>query len=179
MILFAAFAFLVFAQAAVTRNGAQSAADAAALAAAQDSRSELLDRLVSLPPDRDEWADWLTGANLVETGAEQAAEDLAAQNRSRVVEFAPAGVNGRPGYRVAVETNYTVGASIIPGTESRRGKAEAMAVLEPRCRVGDEEGDEEIVLECDGKGPLTIKLKDLVREDLPDAADLFAIHLAK
>jgi Flp pilus assembly protein TadG len=43
ILLFAALAFFVFARAASVRNGAQSAADAAALAAAQDARDELVD----------------------------------------------------------------------------------------------------------------------------------------
>ncbi|WP_308692521.1 pilus assembly protein TadG-related protein [Streptomyces diastaticus] len=77
MLLFVAFAFFAFAQAAVARNGAQSAADAAALAAAQESRLALFDGLVESIGDGDGWLEWLYAESAVGDGAEVEASRLA------------------------------------------------------------------------------------------------------
>lgn len=55
-----ALAFFAFAQAASARNGAQSAADAAALAAAQQARDELLLELGdAIDAGGGDWLEWL------------------------------------------------------------------------------------------------------------------------
>ncbi|AJE85357.1 hypothetical protein SLNWT_4981 [Streptomyces albus] len=183
MLLFVAFVFFAFAQAAVARNGAQSAADAAALAAAQDSRDELLDGLIDAIEQGDgkdeDWLDWLLGDDFEGAGAEGAAEALAADNDSRVSAFAATEVNGFPGYQVQIETNYTVGDSIIPGTESKHAKADAVAVIKPRCDV-DEDADAKkpVELDCEGE-PVEIDPGDFDPGDLPDASTLFSVHLAE
>ncbi|MEV8318200.1 pilus assembly protein TadG-related protein [Streptomyces sp. NPDC059900] len=179
ILLFVAFAFFAFAQAASARNGAQSAADAAALAAAQDARDELLEGLGGSIGEGDDWLDWLGGDNFTGDGAEGAADALAADNDSSVISFGPAEVNGYPGFRVKVETDYTVGDSIIPGTESKHARAEATAVIKPRCDV-DPAADPEKVIEfdCDGGDSFEIDPDDFELDDLPDASTLFSVHLA-
>ncbi|MGA4839882.1 pilus assembly protein TadG-related protein [Streptomyces sp. G45] len=216
IILFAAFAFFAFGQAASARNGAQSAADAAALAAAQDSRDELLEGLGDAIENGEdgEWVDWLTGKGpLLQGGPQGAAQTLASRNDSKVTGFGPAEVRGYPGWRVQITTNYTVGESIIPGTESYHAKAEATAVIKPRCDVepsdatedtsedipedtsGDtpQNGSEDdrddsaddppkalVEFTCDDASePVKIDPEDFELGDLPDASDMFSVHLVK
>ncbi|MFI7322627.1 pilus assembly protein TadG-related protein [Streptomyces venezuelae] len=180
ILLFAALAFFAFAQAASARNGAQSAADAAALAAAQESRDELAEELGLSIGAGDDWLDWLTGVPPTDTGAARAAADvLAADNDAQVEDLASTAVNGFPGYEVSIKTNYTVGDSVIPGTEAQHAKADATAVIKPRCDV-DPSSDPAKVVEfaCDGGESFEIDPEDFELEDLPDASVLFSVHLA-
>lgn len=179
ILLFVAFAFFAFAQAASARNGAQSAADAAALAAAQDARDELVDGLGASMGDGDDWLDWLVGDKFTGDGAQGAAEALAADNDSSVIGFGPTEVNGYPGFRAKIETNYTVGDSIIPGTESKHAQAEATAIIKPRCDVAPSADPEKAIeFDCDGSGSFEIDPDDFDLDDLPDASVLFSVHLA-
>ncbi|MEU7643426.1 hypothetical protein [Streptomyces huasconensis] len=88
-------------------------------------------------------------------------------------------MNGYPGFRAEIETTYTVGDSIIPGTESQHAKADATAVVKPRCDVAAEAGSEKAVeFECDGGEVFEIDPEDFELGDLPDASVLFSVHLA-
>ncbi|MEU3789463.1 pilus assembly protein TadG-related protein [Streptomyces fructofermentans] len=179
ILLFAAFAFFAFAQAASARNGAQSAADAAALAAAQDARDELVEGLGKTIGVDDTWLDWLEGDLFEGAGAAAAAQQLAAENDSSVTATEPTAVGGLPAFRVAVETNYTVGDSIIPGTETKHAKADATAVIEPRCDFDvDADPAEPVSLDCDGES-VDIDPEDFELDDLPDASVLFSVHLVE
>uniref|UniRef100_UPI003EB792B2 pilus assembly protein TadG-related protein n=1 Tax=Streptomyces tabacisoli TaxID=3156398 RepID=UPI003EB792B2 len=179
ILLFTAFAFFAFAQAASARNGAQSAADAAALAAAQSTRDELMDGLGRAVGDGDNWLDWLDGQGAPGVGAQAAAEQLAAENDSEVVSLHDGiVVNGFPGYRVEVRTLYTVGDTIIPGTETQHATAHATAVIQPRCDFPADADFKKIVnLDCDGT-QFEIDPEHFDLEDLPDASALFSVHLA-
>ncbi|WPO75876.1 pilus assembly protein TadG-related protein [Streptomyces sp. KN37] len=179
ILLFAAFAFFAFAQAASARNGAQSAADAAALAAAQDARDELTVGLELSIGNGDEWLDWLAGDEFTGEGARAAADALAAENDSTIIGFGPTEVNGYPGFRAEIETLYTVGDSIIPGTETQHAKAEATAIVRPRCDVTPSADPEKTVeFDCDGGGSFEIDPDDFDLGDLPEASVLFSVHLA-
>ncbi|MFG2310804.1 pilus assembly protein TadG-related protein [Streptomyces sp. NPDC048566] len=180
ILLFAAFAFFAFAQAASARNGAQSAADAAALAAAQEARGELIEGLTAAIGTDDAWLSWLDGAQLSGRGASAAAGRLAAENDSTLQGGAqPTVVDGYPGYHVAIETRYTVGRSIIPGTESRHAKAGATAVIEPRCSFAADADPAKLVqLNCGGR-LVDIDPEDFDSDDLPDPSVLFSVHLAE
>ncbi|MFI1679467.1 pilus assembly protein TadG-related protein [Streptomyces sp. NPDC020607] len=179
VLLFVAFAFFAFAQAASARNGAQSAADAAALAAAQDARDELMDGFELSIGTGDGWQDWLTGDKFTGAGARSAAESLAADNDAAVIGFGPAEVNGFPGFWAKIETTYTVGDSIIPGTESKHAKAEATAIIKPRCDIPPSADPEKPVeFTCDGGESFEIDPDDFELGDLPDASALFSVHLA-
>ncbi|WP_267878232.1 pilus assembly protein TadG-related protein [Streptomyces sp. VRA16 Mangrove soil] len=179
ILLFAAFAFFAFAQAASARNGAQSAADAAALAAAQSARDELMDGLGQAIGDGDDWLGWLRGQGFEGADAQAAAGQLAADNDADVVAGPdPAEVDGFPGYRVEVLTRYTVGDSIIPGTENKHAKAHATAVIQPRCEIPDDaDFKKPVQLTCEGD-QFEIDPKNLDPGDLPDASALFSVHLA-
>ncbi|QUW84833.1 hypothetical protein SMIR_12585 [Streptomyces mirabilis] len=178
ILLFAALAFFVFAQAASARNGAQSAADAAALAAARDSRDELMTGLAGAVGTDGHWLDWLKGDLFKGTGAAAAAGRLAGENDSTVQGFTPTAVNGFPGYRVDIETRYTVGKSIIPGTD-KHATAHAVAVIQPRCDF-DPAADPKkpVELNCDGQ-TVDIDPGKFHPVDLPDASVLFSVHLAE
>ncbi|MFF3309276.1 pilus assembly protein TadG-related protein [Streptomyces sp. NPDC002952] len=179
ILLFAALAFFAFAQAASARNGAQSAADAAALAAAQDARDEMIDELLLAIGEGGDWLDWLGDNPPPGAGFTAAAQQLAAENDSALVGIQATEVNGYPGYEAEIETNYTVGDSIIPGTESMQAKAHATAVIEPRCDF-DPEADPEkpVELDCDGEN-VNIDPEDFDPDDLPDASVMFSVHLAE
>ncbi|MEV2249782.1 pilus assembly protein TadG-related protein [Streptomyces sp. NPDC050147] len=179
VLLFVAFAFFAFAQGASARNGAQSAADAAALAAAQDARDELVEGLGASIGEGDDWIDWLDGDKFTGVGARGAADALAADNESSVEGFGPDEVNGYPGFWVRIETTYTVGDSIIPGTESMHAQAQATAIIKPRCDVSPSIDPEKIIeFDCDGGDSFEIDPDDFDLDDLPDASALFSVHLA-
>ncbi|MEU0394722.1 pilus assembly protein TadG-related protein [Streptomyces sp. NPDC006208] len=186
-LLFLALVYLAFGQADITRNGTQTAADAAALAAAQDSRNRLdvadfLDDLeglvegdVSIPPG---------GCGQAERFA--ARNDATAECRELT--------DGRWGFTVLARSAESMGNSIIDGTENQHAEARATAVIEPRCTFEPspdeteppaDEGEEGEVEDSE-PSPGTIVCDsqdwdiDPERLDLlPDMADLFTVRLAE
>ncbi|MFF4057376.1 pilus assembly protein TadG-related protein [Streptomyces sp. NPDC001668] len=178
-LLFLTFAFLAVGQAAANRNGAQTAADAAALAAALDTRDKLTDKWVENVLDPTKWQDIFDGVGVEFDGCARAAE-LAAQNDAtrlgcdRVLE-------PYPGYKVVVRTNKTIGDSIVPGVEGKQSIETATAVIEPLCGFKlpgeDAEADALPTLTCEGDVQWTLNPDDLT--DLPGPEDLFDVHLAQ
>ncbi|MEU0140906.1 MULTISPECIES: pilus assembly protein TadG-related protein [Streptomyces] len=177
IILFVAFAFFAFAQAAVARSGAQAAADSAAIAAAQEGRNDLVDGLLNSIGEGDDWVDWLTGVAPHGANARDAASDLAAQNDASVLTVEEVSARGLDGYSVSVETRYTVGESVIPGTESMRAKADAVAIIEPRCDVQESSNPSDSVsFVCDGD-VFELDPEDFEESDVPDSSILFSVYL--
>ena len=174
-LLFLAFAYLAVGQAATTRSDAQTAADAAALAAALDTRDQLAGEWLENVKDPAAWQGIFDGAVQLADSCWRA-HQLAAQNDAAVRDCAP---DGLLGYAVDVETNGTVGDSIVPGTEDIRATASAKAVIEPRCTFeppAEETGEDELpTLSC-GEQDWELSPDDLT--DLPDPEDLFEVHLA-
>ncbi|MGW1746309.1 pilus assembly protein TadG-related protein [Streptomyces sp. NPDC002092] len=174
-LLFLAFAYLAVGQAAANRNGAQTAADAAALAAAQDTRDTLAGQWLDVVRDPTKWQDFLDGRAAVLDGCPRA-NQLAAQNDAQML-----GCNGQPSdlsYTVQVKTDKSVGESIVPGTENKHSTASAKAVIEPLCPLppgGDVRDNPLPKLTCKNKE------WDLNPDDptgLPGPKDLFDVHLA-
>lgn len=198
-LLFLAFVYFAVGQAAVLRNGAQSAADSAALAAAQDARAQIRDRWLDVLSDPTQWQPLLRGEGYTVERACERAITLASRNDAVLaredcvpLEF---------GFTVTVQTDGTVGKSIVPGTDERRATATASAVIEPLCSfeppepsiepsteppsdpdptsAPSEEPEEEeapepiVVLLCDGE-PWEI---DLEASTLPGVDDLFRVRL--
>ncbi|MEU5917761.1 pilus assembly protein TadG-related protein [Streptomyces sp. NPDC047141] len=195
-LLFLAFAYFLVGQAALTRNGAQTAADAAALAAAQDARDQLRDGWLAVILDPDQWDGFLKGRSYSEGQACGRAAEFASRNEAR---FSGGGcvslATGEPGFRVTVTTT---------GGEPRQATASAEAVIEPLCSYAEpepspdpptsppsstsptptpspggdgEEPDEEgplVGLTCDGE-PWVIEPDSPV---LPSAAELFRVRLS-
>ncbi|GAB2937317.1 pilus assembly protein TadG-related protein [Streptomyces mayteni] len=191
-VLTAALIFFVFAQAALTRSSGQSAADAAALAAAQEARDLLYDDfLAGIGEDADEdvdLGDILDGLDLPNGPPCAAAERLADRNDAALTGCDPLS----DGYRVVVDTRGTVGESLIPGTESLTATAEATAVIRGLCELtedegqdeddgGDEGGDEEqdeddrVDLRCDEDRDWSFDPGD--EGGRPEARDLFRVYL--
>ncbi|MEU0966922.1 pilus assembly protein TadG-related protein [Streptomyces sp. NPDC005917] len=170
-LLFLAFAYLAVGQAAVNRNGAQTAADAAALAAAMNTRDELTHQWVRDILDPTKWQDILDGDVTVADSCWRAAQ-LASQND------ATAQCTPKPplGYTVDAETNKTVGDSVVPGTEKLKSTARATAVIEPLCTF-TLSGEAGVLpeLTCRDRN-WTLSPDDLT--DLPGPEDLFDVHLA-
>ncbi|OKJ59692.1 hypothetical protein AMK27_19560 [Streptomyces sp. CB02009] len=198
-LLFIAFVYFAVGQAASTRNEAQTAADAAALAAAQDAREQLRGRWLEVLADPTQWDQILRGDGYLDGPACQRAADLAGRNGAEVVADGCVRLaEGGDGFEVTVRTTGTIGRSIVPGTESQHVTASAEAVIESDCtfEVPDpptspaptetptEPGDEEeapeptVGITCDGE-VWDIDLEDIDPEDpaLPDADDLFTVRL--
>jgi hypothetical protein len=148
-LLFLAVAFFAVAKAAAVRNGGQSAADAAALAAAREDRDRFFEGFVDSLGDGDDWQDWLDLTETISVDGCGAAGDFAGRNDSSLLACDPVARSGDPGYTVRIGTDFDTGDTIVPGTDNRRAKAEATAVVQPLCSF-DEDSDD-IELTCDGE----------------------------
>ncbi|WP_435806429.1 pilus assembly protein TadG-related protein [Streptomyces canus] len=178
-LLFLAFAYLAVGQAAANRNGAQTAADAAALAAALDTRDEITDKWVENILDPTKWRDIFDGVGVDFNGCERA-DQLAAQNDA--TRLSCQSVPGLyPGYEVEVKTNKTIGDSIVPGVEGKQSTEIAKAVIEPICEfeLPGQGADADVLpeLTCEDGVVWTLDPDDLT--DLPGPEDLFDVHLAQ
>ncbi|MFH9861706.1 pilus assembly protein TadG-related protein [Streptomyces sp. NPDC017202] len=174
-LLFLAFAYFAVGQAAVNRNGAQTAADAAALAAAQETRDGLAGLWVEDVLDPTKWQDIFDGDGLGLPDPCWRAHELAAQNDATVDDCSP----DRLRFRVTVQANKTAGDSVIPATSTTKAHADAVAVIEPLCafELPGEDADEDVLpkLTCeDGDW----ELDPDALGDLPGPEDLFDVHLA-
>ncbi|MFI9747423.1 pilus assembly protein TadG-related protein [Streptomyces sp. NPDC052494] len=185
-LLFLAFAYFAVGQAAFTRNSAQTAADAAALAAAQDARDQLHEGWLEVILDPDQWDDLLEGKVYYEGAACLRAADFAALNEA-VLSGGGCERLDPPGFRVTVTTT---------GSEPNDATASAEAVIEARCGFTaqeptseptptptatddteeEEDGGPITGLVCDGD-PWEIDPEDPTT--LPDAADLFTVRLSE
>jgi hypothetical protein len=134
-LLFLAFAYFAVGQAAATRDGAQTAADAAALAAAQDRSDQLRGQLLNVlgPGGALGTVGQLLGGHFpaLHDSCGKAAE-FARDNRAHTTDCHR--VYDPDGYSVTVETDESVGRSVVPGTENRHAHASATAVVTPLCR---------------------------------------------
>ncbi|MFE4534174.1 pilus assembly protein TadG-related protein [Streptomyces scopuliridis] len=203
-LLFLALALFTVGQAGAKHSGAQSAADAAALAAAQESRDDfvsvkVLENLLN-PAFLD---DIFNGDPMGTAVGCDAAERFADRNEAVLVTDERGegcrAMEDRWGFTVHVETKKPMGATILPGTADKKAEAFATAVVEPRCTFkpaedeenpptdgeepppdGENPDDTEQAspgsLECGGTmWPIDPEHLDL----LPDSADLFSVRLAQ
>ncbi|MFC9505610.1 pilus assembly protein TadG-related protein [Streptomyces sp. NPDC057002] len=176
-LLFLAFAYFAVGQAAANRNGAQTAADAAVLAAAQDRRDQLAGAWVKDLLDPTKWQAIFDGNADGLVPSCWRAHELAAQNDASVDGCEPEGFLG---FTVEIETNKSVGDSIVPGTAEYQANATATAVIEPLCTFEPpgEGGNEKPLpaLTCeDGR---EWDLDEDEPETVPKPEDLFDVHLA-
>ncbi|MEU0831930.1 pilus assembly protein TadG-related protein [Streptomyces sp. NPDC005969] len=128
-LLFLAVAFFAVGKAAALRNGAQGAADAAALAAAEKARDEFeAPFLASLPEDM---LDLFLRAHAVPGCS--AAQGFASANQADVNYCLPIPGGYRDRIKVEVQGRKPVDSSVIPGTERKVAKAHATAIVEFQC----------------------------------------------
>ncbi|AKH86970.1 hypothetical protein AA958_22535 [Streptomyces sp. CNQ-509] len=137
--MFLAVAYFAVGQAAANRNDAQGAADAAALAAANDAREQLSDGLLDTLLDPGSWDDVIGGEGFEYGSACAAAQDFAAKNDADTTACDRV-YDPDDGFTVTVRNREAVGDTLVPGTESKRSEATATAVLESRCDVQEPNG---------------------------------------
>ncbi|MEU6481969.1 pilus assembly protein TadG-related protein [Streptomyces sp. NPDC047017] len=175
-LLFLAFAYFAVGQATVNRSGAQTAADAAALAAAQDTRDQLAGEWVKDILDPAKWQQIFDGDGPGLQLSCRRAYELAQRNDAHVLDCAP---SGPLSYAVDVETDKSMGKSVVPITENKHSKAHATAVIEPLCSFPSPAAapgpDALPRLTCKNRY-WDLDPKDLT--DLPKPNDLFDVHLA-
>ncbi|MFJ4581690.1 pilus assembly protein TadG-related protein [Streptomyces echinatus] len=175
-LLFLALAYLAVGQAAVNRSSAQTAADAAALAAAQSRRDHLAEEWLGVLKDPAEWQDIFHGK--VDLNATcRRADQLASQNDGQVEacdDQNPLDIT------VHVKTNKRVGDSVVPDVADIQSDQWATAVIKPLCTFPppgeDAEGGDALPpLTC---GDEVWHLKPDDTTGLPRPEDLFDVYLA-
>ncbi|MFI8961120.1 pilus assembly protein TadG-related protein [Streptomyces sp. NPDC053493] len=204
-LLFLALVYFAVGQAAANRNGGQTAADAAALAAAQDAREQLRQGWLEVILDPDAWDAYVRGDRYdVDQACDEAAA-YAAKNGAQLWHrddgCRPVRTNGAEEFRVRVRTDDSVGRSLVPGTEDKHTVATATAVLKPRCSFDAPEptppptpatptpSDTATPQPTPTPSPEPEPITGLVCDGiewtidpdhprLPDAADLFTVRLA-
>ncbi len=172
------------------RNGAQSAADAAALAAAKESRSLLESDLKAHLADP-EYFDSVFNTSFSggPGNACAKASAFAALNKAGDVQCRPLS-DGRWGYEVRLKSGKGMSTNIVPGTEGKKAEADAVAVVEPRCTFvptpdSDPDPDAEPnaatvsigKVRCDRGPDWAVDPEALAL--VPDMADLFTVRLAE
>ncbi|MFI2778439.1 pilus assembly protein TadG-related protein [Streptomyces sp. ALB3] len=177
-LLFLALVFFAFGEADVRRNGAQSAADASALAAAQESRDQLEVDLRAHILDRAYLTHLFNGPFPGTYNGCAQASRFAARNDAGDVDCAML-FDGRWGFRVGVRSNKGMSANLVPGTEGKRAEADAVSVVKSRCKFipnPDATGLSPGTVVCDSR-VWVINPKDLAL--MPDMSDLFSVRLAE
>ncbi|MEU2246487.1 pilus assembly protein TadG-related protein [Streptomyces sp. NPDC019224] len=199
-LLFLALIFFTFGEADIQRNSAQSAADAAALAAAKESRSRLEPDLATHLTDPDYFESVFNTPFFRGLGnACGKASEFAALNEATGVQCRPL-TDGRWGYEVSLKSDKGMSTDIVPGTKGKKAEAMAVAVVEPRCTFTpaaeeapaaeaepdpesepdpDPESEAAAVgkVRCDGGQEWVVDPEGLAL--MPDMADLFSVHLAE
>ncbi|MFI6058521.1 pilus assembly protein TadG-related protein [Streptomyces sp. NPDC051286] len=131
-LLFLAFCFFTVGRAAALRNGAQGAADAAALAAAQSAREEMEAPFLASLPER--MLDLFLNGYQFPPGMPCAeAQRLASANEADVEHCEPKYGGYRDQITVEVETRKPVGSPVIRGMDHKFAKSHATAIVEFRC----------------------------------------------
>ncbi|MER7551115.1 pilus assembly protein TadG-related protein [Streptomyces anulatus] len=128
-LLFLALAFFAVGKAAALRNDSQGAADAAALAAAQQARDDFGPGFLgSLPGNT---LDIFLNAPFAPPCSE--AERLAGANDADMTLCLPGYGYLRDTIKVEVKGHDPVDSPVIPGSDDKKAEAEATALIEFRC----------------------------------------------
>ncbi|WP_455681128.1 pilus assembly protein TadG-related protein [Streptomyces gardneri] len=187
-LLFLAFAYFAVGQAAFTRNGAQTAADAAALAAAQEARDQFREGWLEAILDPDQWDEFLQARADVDSAACGQAEEFAALNEATLTGDRCVQIDSSV-FRVTVTTT---------GPERHHATATAEAVIEPRCSRKEQEPSSEPPTSSPPTSPPPGEVEEEEPEPivglmcgeesweidpenptLPDAVDLFTVRLSE
>jgi Flp pilus assembly protein TadG len=174
-LFFLAFAFFAVGQASVTRNSAQTAADASALAAARATRDGIKAEFLAALKDGDidKLAALLNGEGMDGANACAAATNYANDNRADRTDCER--VDDPPGYTIGIRTQGTVGKSVAEGTETMHATATATAVVDPRCTADEADGSA-VIFTCDGD-EVTVDPTD--GDFTLNLAEFFSVHLSE
>nr|WP_277816858.1 pilus assembly protein TadG-related protein [Streptomyces caatingaensis] len=176
-LLFVALAVFAVGMAGASKNGAQSAADASALAAAQSYRDQAFAGFLRDVRTADAGRRWLMGLGDAPASACADADRLAGRNDAEVAGGGcrfTAGPGAATAFDVTVRARKSVGTSVVPGTAHLHAEASARALLAPRCRP--EPGAGPLRLLCDEGRELRVDPDHI--DPLLEAKDLFAVRLA-
>ncbi|MGW2840530.1 pilus assembly protein TadG-related protein [Streptomyces sp. NPDC001493] len=128
-LLFLALAFFAVGKASALRNGAQGAADASALAAAQTVREEF-----EVPFIAALWTNSIEQfLNTPFAAACGAARSLASENDATLEDCYSRYGRDRDSMTTRVRGSDSVNSSVLPGSDSTRATAEATAVIDFGC----------------------------------------------
>jgi hypothetical protein len=176
-LLFLAFAYFAVGQASVARNQAQTAADAAALAAARADRDALHDVFLAAVQSGDlgAVADLLGNPDWNDATACSAAASYAADNGANVPPGGCVRASAGLGYTVTVRSRKPVGKSVVDSTKTTFAKATATAVVEPRCVVGAKVG-KAFGFVCDNRHVTVDPVSADFRLDL---STFYTVHLSR
>lgn len=176
-LFFLAFAYFAVGQASVARNKAQTAADAAALAAARADRDAMGDALLGAMQSGD--AATITGlfgqSNWNDGAACSAAATYAADNGADIPDGGCVRAASGLGYTVTVKSRKSVGKSVVDSTETTYAKATATAVVEPRCTLGPQKG-KVLGFVCDNRDVTVDPMSADFRLDL---STFYTVHLSR
>ncbi|MFI9628647.1 pilus assembly protein TadG-related protein [Streptomyces sp. NPDC052042] len=131
-LLFLVFAFFAVGKAAALRNGAQGAADAAALAAARQIREDLEDQFLAALPER-MLPVFLSGHAVPSAMPCAEAQRLASSNKADVTDCQVWPGGRRDTVRVEAESRKTVDSPVIPGSKQKTAKLHATAEVRFQC----------------------------------------------
>ncbi|MGW2593274.1 pilus assembly protein TadG-related protein [Streptomyces sp. NPDC001515] len=180
-LLFLALIFFTFGEADVKRNGAQSAADASALAAAKQSRSLMKLELKAMVMDRVFYTKVFNtpfGGSGIGGGCWKAYE-FAEHNNATVDSCGPP-MSGDWGARVAVRGKTPMTAKLVSGAKGKRAKSHATAVVESRCKFipnPDWTSTSIGTVVCSSGVTWVVSPKALA--SMPDMPDLFSVRLVE
>lgn len=174
-LLFLAFAYFAVGQATVARNGAQTAADAAALGAARAARDSVHDAFLDAlkAGDIPALTALLNGQGMDAVDGCMAATTYANDNKADRPSCGR--VSDPLGYTVGVRTQGTVGKSVVKGTETKHATATATAVVQARCTADAADGTK-VTFICDGETVTVDPTADGFQLNL---AEFFSVHLSK
>jgi Flp pilus assembly protein TadG len=176
-LFFLAFAYFAVGQASVARGGAQTAADAAALAAARADRDAVQDAFLAALKSGDPagLSDLLGDLGSHRRSACSAASAYAEANRAEIVAGGCVPAAAGRGYTVTVKSQGPVGTSVVPDTEKMYAKATATAVVDPRCTFGSASGHH-LKFDCK-QGEVTV---DPTSGDFRlDLSTFYTVHLSR
>lgn len=173
--LFLAFAYFAVGQATVARNGAQTAADAAALGAALEARDSIRDEFLAALEggDVDALKELVAGDTINDAGACAAAGGYADDNHADVTSCP--GANVPLSYSVGIQAQGSVGKSVIEGTDTVFATAHATAVIDPLCVFDHKDGDA-FVFTCEDGAVTVDPTADGFELQL---SEFFSVHLSE
>ncbi|MFG2558420.1 pilus assembly protein TadG-related protein [Streptomyces sp. NPDC048496] len=160
-LLFLAVAFFAVGKAAALRNGAQGAADAAALAAARQVREDLESQFLAALPER-LLPVFLAGHGVSPGMPCAEAQRLATANKADAIDCQVRPGGSRDMVTVKTESRKTVDSPVIPGSNKTTARQHATAVIQFRCSwhsadFNDDSVEDIYFFSCDKGGMVEIR----------------------